>query len=244
MSSIYYENIKKALKNSGKSQREVAKEIGIHEGSLSRQIQGRMDPTASVIKGLSKSLNVSADYLLGLEEQEFSSFEKIEIKKDISRLQDKFDRFGEFDVAPVPLLEDSIAAGAPVPISGRSEENRYFLKSWLRRFRSPVLIKVGRHQESMSPTILPGDLLLLDRRPVLHPKKNAIYALNAEEGGTIKRCSLSGGKLRLTPDNPDYSDKVIFIEDVDIRKIIVGRVVWIARELDDPDDEEEKSNDK
>jgi len=237
-------NIQKIIKTTGKSQKAVALSIGITPEALSKYIRGINSPTAGILVRLSDNLGVSIDYLLGRGEPSFSDPEKAEIKKDLSRLQDKFDKLGEFDVAPVPLLEDSIAAGAPVPISGRSEENRYFLKSWLRRFRSPVMIKVGRRQESMTPTILPGDLLLLDRRPVLHPKKNAIYALNAEEGGTIKRCSLSGGKLRLTPDNPDYSDKVIFIEDVDIRKIIVGRVVWIARELDDPDDEEEKSNDK
>lgn len=237
MQAIFYENIKKALKRSGKSQGEVAKEIGIHEASLSRQIHGRHDPTASVIKGLAIALNVSADYLLGLEEKEFSSIEKIEIKRDLNRLQDKFDKLGEPDIAPIPLLEDAIAAGAPVPISGRSEESRYFLKSWLRRFRSPVLVKVGRRQESMSPTILPGDILLIDRKPVFRPKMDCIYAVNADEGGTVKRCALSGGKLRLIPDNPDYSDKIIIIEDVDIRKIIVGRVVWIGRELPDPEEE-------
>jgi phage repressor protein C with HTH and peptisase S24 domain len=84
----------------------------------------------------------------------------------------------------------------------------------------------------MEPTLLPGDLLLIDRRPIEKCRRDCIYAINhPEEGGTIKRCAVAGDRLILAPDNPAYSNVFIRLENVDLSSILVGTVVWTGREL-------------
>ena len=51
----------------GKSQKELADEIGITEVSLSRYIAGNRTPRANIISSLAKALNTTTDYLLGKE---------------------------------------------------------------------------------------------------------------------------------------------------------------------------------
>jgi transcriptional regulator with XRE-family HTH domain len=224
-------NFQKILKEYGISQKELAQKIGIKEYSLSRYNKGTNLPNAKILIKIADYLNVSVDYLLDREEKSFSSIEKREIKDTLKSIEHKIDSYSPQDAVPVPLLEDKIAAGVPVSISDSSSEYRWFLASWLRRFARPFLVQVGENQLSMFPFIRPGDLLLVDRRPVLKPEKDEIYVVNTDEGGTIKRCTLSSAGLHLISDNPDHLNRVIDVRGTDIRKIIVGHVVWIGREL-------------
>jgi len=234
-------NLLFALKKAGISQRQASEDLKIDHSLLNRYVLEKTDPSSSMALKIADYLDVSVDYLLGREERNDRSF--ADLIKGIGSIEEKFEDVqysireikGSLlsidDCLPVPLLEDPIAAGTPVPISGRSAESRYFTKSWLRRFHKPILVTVGVGQRSMMPTIHPGDLLLIDQQMITDPLPEHIYAVNSEGGGTVKRCALVNDKLKLIPDNPDYSDQVIDVAEADISKIIVGRIVWIAREL-------------
>ena len=50
----------------GISQKELAKQLGITAASLSRYENNIYDPKSAIIIGLSKTLNTSSDYLLGM----------------------------------------------------------------------------------------------------------------------------------------------------------------------------------
>ncbi|ADL36053.1 HTH domain-containing protein (plasmid) [Butyrivibrio proteoclasticus B316] len=51
----------------GKTQRELAKDAGITEVSLSRYITGDREPKGTVLLNLAKALGTTTDYLLGLD---------------------------------------------------------------------------------------------------------------------------------------------------------------------------------
>ena len=57
-----------ALKATGKTQKELAKETGLTEASLSRYIAGSRSPRADNIVRIAKALHVTTDYLLGTDE--------------------------------------------------------------------------------------------------------------------------------------------------------------------------------
>ncbi len=271
-------NLKKALKNANKTQKQVADELGIGVNMLSRYITGKAQPTAPVLERIADYLNVSVDYLLGRSNE--GSIEEVrnKIREDLLNAiealsgnsyfaevdgvhlhtfpgargsmreglktvagKGRVTGSGEMDLtffdsddAPgvVPVLADDIAAGSPLYISPRIKDQLYFTRKFLKKFKDPFLITVGKNQRSMEPTIYPGDLVLIDRKPVEKLKKSRVYAVNVpEEGGTIKRCYVDRGKVLLVPDNPEYSYGILDAEQFNLSEIIVGTVVWIGREL-------------
>lgn len=57
-------NIKRALERQGKTQRELAEDIGITEASMSRYIHGDRVPKATMLVKIANALGVTADQLL------------------------------------------------------------------------------------------------------------------------------------------------------------------------------------
>ena len=63
------EQLKKALKKRGMEQREVAKQLGVSESTLSKHVNGtRMQKQEKTILQLCEILNVTPNYLFGYEE--------------------------------------------------------------------------------------------------------------------------------------------------------------------------------
>lgn len=60
--------IKEARKKAGMSQKFVAMELGVASPSVSNWESGKTNPTNENIKALAALFNVSADYLLGIDE--------------------------------------------------------------------------------------------------------------------------------------------------------------------------------
>ncbi len=136
----------------------------------------------------------------------------------------------------VRILKGSIAAGQPFPLEKNGAGSRVFTAEFLARYKDPLLVKVGKSETSMLPTIQPSDLLLLDQSEERrrHPTMTRIYAVSLEEGGTVKRCEVVGKELVVMPENMQqhgFSPRTVSLADHDILEIIRGEVVWIGREL-------------
>ena len=69
MSNNFNENLKEARLKSGYSQKEVADKIGVAKSTYSLYESGNREPNVDTIKKISDILKVSADTLLGLEEE-------------------------------------------------------------------------------------------------------------------------------------------------------------------------------
>ena len=57
-----------ALKGSGKTQTQIAKEINVTKQSVNDYVKGKSMPSLETLRLICKSLDVSADYLLDLTE--------------------------------------------------------------------------------------------------------------------------------------------------------------------------------
>jgi transcriptional regulator with XRE-family HTH domain len=65
---IFQERLLLARRRAGVSQGVLAKETGMYASDISKMERGRMLPTAPRLRRLAEALGVSADYLLGLQE--------------------------------------------------------------------------------------------------------------------------------------------------------------------------------
>lgn len=66
--NIIGERIAGLLREQGKTQRELAEQVGTTEVSMSRYIKGDRVPTGPVLANIAKALRTTTDYLLGNEQ--------------------------------------------------------------------------------------------------------------------------------------------------------------------------------
>ena len=117
---------------------------------------------------------------------------------------------------------------------GRVPENTVdvkvaFRREWMRRKGDPngmVLIKVDG--DSMEPTLISGDVVLIDRNRNYMDPQGGIYALTLDEIIMIKRVQVLADKVRIISDNPKYDAFEVPEERVRVN----GKVIWFARELE------------
>lgn len=83
--------------------------------------------------------------------------------------------------------------------------------------------------DSMAPTLVAGDRILIDRADNRAPR-DGIYVIGSDGGMLVKRLSVHPvtGRVAILADNPAYPD----FADCDPAAIpLVGRVVWVGRLL-------------
>ena len=69
MGDNFNDNLKEARLRSGLSQKEVAENIGVAKSTYSLYESGNREPNVNTIKKIADCLNVSADTLLGLNDE-------------------------------------------------------------------------------------------------------------------------------------------------------------------------------
>lgn len=143
----------------------------------------------------------------------------------------------------VPLLARPIAAGQPLVVEPEPDRDQSlaFREDVTKKFSRPMCLRVGKREESMYPTIMPGDVVMIDQREERRaaPIAGNIYAINfapltGHEGGALKRIERDGRYLIVSSENPDksndaYRTKAFDVEDMNLLDVIKGEVVWFGR---------------
>jgi phage repressor protein C with HTH and peptisase S24 domain len=106
-----------------------------------------------------------------------------------------------------------------------------FQREWLRGFMRGTFadLFVARGEgDSMLPTLLDGDIVLIDTAQKQIDRQDRIWAISYGDLGMIKRVRrLPNGVYRITSDNPVVEP----IEVADDEMHVVGRVVWVGRTM-------------
>jgi len=139
------------------------------------------------------------------------------------------------EFAPIPLYSAQLAAGDGATNDGAQIiDNLAFRRDWLKGIGvSPQSAVIARATgDSMTPTLQPGDALLIDRAHADPPTKlrapgdtrpAQIYALVDDGHARVKRLELAApGMLMLLSDNPAHAPELRPVAAVSI----IGKVVW------------------
>lgn len=134
----------------------------------------------------------------------------------------------------LPLYDIKDAANAaPVTGHGRvTDEMLQFSTAWIKRELNSApsdLFLIIVDDESMVPTLRPGDTILLDKRATW-PDREGIYILRMNGVSLVKRLQiLPGGIIKVVSDNPAYETFTIRLSDINEKDFaILGRVVWVV----------------
>ena len=65
----FQERIREELKHCGLTQKQLAEQLGVDPANITNWKTGKNIPSVETLYALCKLLNVSADYLLGLDEE-------------------------------------------------------------------------------------------------------------------------------------------------------------------------------
>lgn len=139
----------------------------------------------------------------------------------------------ECQLTMVPMVEARLSAGTGSFETGASVERRYAFRSdWINAKGQPskmVLMRVAG--DSMEPQIFNNDTVLLDQSQTT-PRAGGLFAIGVEDVVYIKMVDTLPGKIILKSFNPAYEPLEIDARGDLVDGIrIIGRAVWIGREL-------------
>lgn len=138
----------------------------------------------------------------------------------------------DLGLAIVPELELGYSMGGGSVFSDYRQTGIVpFKRDWLRGVvngsMSDLFVARGEG-DSMQPTLLDGDIVLIDSAQKDIRQQDRIWAVSYGELGMIKRVRrLPGGQYQLLSDNPAIPP--ILASDGEM--YVVGRVVWIGRRI-------------
>lgn len=137
-----------------------------------------------------------------------------------------------FNIELVRQVDISYAMGSGAVLDDYPETGLIpFDKNFLRVLtRSPVesLFVARGDGDSMIPTLINDDLVLIDSAQQRLSLQDRLWALALDGAGMIKRLRTTpGGRLSILSDNSSVPTQEVLAKDV----YIVGRVVWVGRRL-------------
>ncbi len=195
-------NIRNLRKSKSLTLIEVSNKLNIDVGNLSKMERGLMGVTSENAVLLAKFFGVSVDFLLGVD---------LTPPKAIPFINDEF--------KPIRII-GSIRAGEP------NEVFQNTVGYLMAKVNDPdnyfYLQVVG---DSMSPTLLDGDYVLVRFQKTASNNQIVVAGLNGTEA-TVKRLKMIGSDMFLFPDNENYEPIKLSPE---LHPYIVGIVVGLFR---------------
>ena len=213
--------LKKYRKRAGYTQGEVAEALHVTQGAVSSWEAGRWEPDQQNLSALADLFGISVDALIG---------RVTPIEPAPRQIQEVPELIPEDEVM-IPLVA-SLRCGP-----GTTGEPFSYIKdipipsSYVRRWGEGLqaIIAVG---ESMSPTIIPGDLCIC--RPGDAWESGNVVSVNADDSDMIKRIfRTADGGIDLRSDNPAFEPLHFTAEDLQQDRVhVLGRVlIPIGKEL-------------
>lgn len=195
----------------------LAEKSGISRRVVGSYLSGDSDPSREKLVAMAKASNVNIGWLASGDGPIHSN--------DITTMDDTYTMVPRYDV------QASMGFGSDVQIE-QIVDHLAFKTDWLQYIgvQKGEIALISAAGDSMEPTVVGGDLLILDMRKGME-WRDGIYVLRVDGDLLAKRLqrSMDGGLL-VRSDNPAYREEVITLENLD-QVQIVGRVAWFGRTM-------------
>ncbi|MBF0189460.1 MAG: helix-turn-helix transcriptional regulator [Magnetococcales bacterium] len=195
------------------SQKALAEAAGVPQSTIGSLESGRTESSKRLAE-IATALDVTPEWLLHGDQA----------------------AMGEYALIP----RHSIRAYADASIGTQSDDTKgkvvdhlAFKREWLRRNYLHVsdMASLVVEGDSMEPTLLEGDTILIDKSQADRVIDGKIYVVYWDGAVRVKRLQkLPGGRLLCSSDNPIVQPFEFFPDNGDDIQII-GRVIWFGRML-------------
>jgi phage repressor protein C with HTH and peptisase S24 domain len=216
------ERISERMKALNLTQTALARLAGISQPSVAHLVKGRAAGSTQLHK-IARALQTTPEYLTGETDDPSEGALPIPTSDDIAH------QVGGVRIKEIDLdygMGATWIDGVPV-----TEIERVFPAEWLVQFTraSPLhLFFAHGAGDSMMPTILDRDIVLIDTTQRTLNMADRIWAVAFGGAGMIKRLRPQpDGGVRLMSDNPSIRDEVAYDGELSI----IGRVVGVMRKV-------------
>ena len=215
------ERLKKVRNKLGLTQKELAEKIGLLWYQIKDIEIGKVKIHKSIAKLLYYEIGVNPQWLLTGEGEMFTQSSRGSSAADAAAENDKY--------IQVPLVSGKISAGRGLTPDNTIDIRLAFRKEWIRHHGNPEnmsLIKVSG--DSMEPSLLSGDIVLVDHSRNYIDPQGGIYAVEIDNAIIIKRLQAiyTTKKIRIISDNQRYEPLDVTPEQIHIN----GKVIWMGRD--------------
>lgn len=192
---IVAKNLKRIVYESGKTQAEVARDLGINKSTLSNWMSGTRIPKMDSIDMLCNYFNVRRSDIM--EEHKPGEIRKC-------------------DCARIPIV-GRVAAGMPLLMVEEIEDYEEVPE---RLLETGNYVAMRIHGISMEPRICDGDLVIVREQDCADDGQIVIAAVNGDDA-TCKKIRRRNGQICLMSFNPAYPPQWYMPEEVEIKGLVV-----------------------
>ena len=216
------ERISERMKALNLTQTALARLAGISQPSVAHLVKGRAAGSTQLHK-IARALQTTPEYLTGETDDPSEGALPVPTADDVA------DQVGGVRIKEIDLdygMGASWIDGVPV-----TEVERVFPADWLVQFtraHPQYLFFAHGAGDSMMPTIMDRDIVLIDTTQQTLNMADRIWAVAFGGAGMIKRLRPQpDGGVKLMSDNPSVRDEVAYDGELSI----IGRVVAVMRKV-------------
>lgn len=214
--------INRLLSEREMSQSELARRVGVRQSTINDLVQGNSQGSKHLHR-IARELGTTPAYLIGETDDPLENAPAAPSAIAIAE---------QLDAVLVPQVEIGLSMGGGSIIDDWPVVQQVPMsRAWLRNLTTslPEHLMIARGDgDSMMPTLLDGDLAIIDRAQNTPKQNDRIWALTYGGWGMIKRLrSLPDGSLQINSDNAAVSPIVAYEGEAQI----IGRVVGVVRRI-------------
>jgi phage repressor protein C with HTH and peptisase S24 domain len=231
---ILADRLKERMTASGLSQAELARRVGITQPMISHLLKG--DSTGSKwLHLIARELATTPDYLTGGTDSPTGNI--------VASPTVPYRAMPAEDINPaliaeqlgsvlIPQLEIGYSMGGGSVFADYQQTAMVpFPREWLRpmiKGRFDDLFVARGDGDSMMPTLLDGDLVIVDTAQKNITQQDRLWCLSYGDLGMIKRVRLlPDGGVQVNSDNPAVTPIIAYDGELHV----IGRVIWIGRRV-------------
>jgi phage repressor protein C with HTH and peptisase S24 domain len=219
MTNVLATNIKALRASLGDNQTAFAARVGVDQSYVSKWERGTTPNGDALAK------------MASLAQCSFEQFKTEPWAPAVARSDHQPIKLAEQSAVRLKVVDLNLAMGDGGELEDWADEEEIeFDHNLLRAItRSPAerIIVTRPKGDSMFPTLINGDWVLIDTAQRMLNLDDKIWACSIYGAGAVKRLKAIGrGRIEVRSDNPIAGNREVDAEDVRI----LGRVIWIGRE--------------
>ncbi len=227
MSESIHENFRYGLKylidnRLRESQAKMAEKIGYHKQSITNYKDGRTRPGQDFMQAVADYFGYGLIQILNIG-QRYQNGEPISLEEEDNIME-------QFQI--VPMVRARPEGGtSSLEVEGEIDKYYSFRKDFLFRRGSPNSMVMMRVKgDSMHPYISNGDVILVDQSQN-HPHDGIMCLVRIDDDIVVKWIQRKPGKIILKSENDLWEDMEIDKGDESINFEVIGKVIWIGKEI-------------
>jgi phage repressor protein C with HTH and peptisase S24 domain len=219
---IVMERLAQRMRELGVSQAELARRVGISQQAIGKLVNGSSRSSPNIGR-IAQELGTTPAYLAGQVDDPAEGAMLLPTEDVIADMLDLV-TIDEIDLAFG--LGETFTDQLPIETTPRR-----FPRAWLSTLTdaAPANLVFARGKgDSMMPTLLDGDIVLIDKTQRAFREQDVLWALTMGDTAMIKRLrNRPSGRIAILSDNPMIPADEVASDEI----IIIGRVVFIGRRM-------------